>query len=111
LQHLDYTISDQTVGNILKRHGIPPAPECKKTTTWNEFICTHMEGLVATDLFTTQVWTAAGLVTYYVLFFIHLACRKVHIAGLTPHPDPRWMMQIARNVTMANWGAFIRVSI
>jgi putative transposase len=53
LQHLDYTISDQTVDNILKRHGIPPAPERKKTTTWNEFIRTHMEGLVATDLFTT----------------------------------------------------------
>jgi transposase InsO family protein len=48
---------------------------------------------------------AAGLVTYDVLFFIHLARRKVHIAGLTPHPDARWMMQIARNVRMADWGA------
>jgi putative transposase len=105
LQHLGYTISDQTVGNILKRHGIPPAPERKKTITWNEFIRTHMEVLVATDFFTTEVWTAAGLVTYYVLFFIHLASRKVHIAGLTPHPDARWMKQIARNMTMADWGA------
>src|SRR5215472_14201717 len=41
LKHLGYTISDQTVGNILKRHGILPAPERKKTTTWNEFIRTH----------------------------------------------------------------------
>jgi len=104
-QILGYTISDQTVGNVLKRHGIPSAPERKKTTTWNEFIRTHMEVLVETDFFTTEVWTAAGLVTYYVLFFIHLASRKVHIAGLTPHPDARWMMQIARNMTMADWGA------
>ena len=68
-----YTISDQTVGNILKRHGIPPAPERKTTTTWKEFIRTHLDVLVATDFFTAEVWTLAGLVTYYVLFFIHLS--------------------------------------
>ena len=104
LAHLGYTLSDQTVGNILKRHGIPPAPERKKTTTWKEFIRTHMEMLVATDFFTAEVWTTAGLVTYYVLFFIHLASRKVHVAGMTPHPDASWMVQIARNETMAEWG-------
>src|SRR5262245_54505985 len=38
LRNLGYRISDQTVGNILKRHGLPPAPERKKTTTWREFI-------------------------------------------------------------------------
>jgi transposase InsO family protein len=104
LHHLGYTISDQTVGNILKRHGILPAPKRKKTTTWKEFIRTHLDVLVATDFFTAEVWTACGLVTYSILFFIHLASRKVHIAGITPHPDQRWMMQVARNVTMADWG-------
>ncbi len=69
LAHLGYTISDQSVGNILKQHGIPPAPERKKTTTWQEFIRTHMDVLTATDFFTTEVWTRCGLVTYYVLFF------------------------------------------
>ena len=58
LKHVGYTISDQTVGNILKRHGIPPAPKRKKTTTWQEFIRTHLDVLVATDFFTTEVWTA-----------------------------------------------------
>jgi hypothetical protein len=53
------------VGNILKRHDIPPAPERKKTTTWQEFIRMHMDVLVATDFFTTEVWTWCGLVTYY----------------------------------------------
>jgi Homeodomain-like domain len=104
LQHFGYTISDQTVGNILKRHGIPPAPERKKTTTWKECIRSHMEVLVATDFFTTEVWTVYGLVTYYILFFLHLASRKVYVAGVTPHPDQRWMMQMAWNVTMAEWG-------
>jgi hypothetical protein len=57
---LGYTISDQTVGNILKRHRIPPAPERKTTTTWKEFIRTHMDVLVATDFFTAEVWRWAG---------------------------------------------------
>jgi transposase InsO family protein len=104
LRHLGYTISDQTVGNILKRHAIPPAPERKKTTTWKAFIRMHMDVLVATDFFTTDVWTLGGLGTYYVLFFIHLGIRQVHVAGVTPHPDARWMVQIARNSTMTDWG-------
>jgi transposase InsO family protein len=104
LANLGYTISDQTVGNILKRHGIPPAPERKTTTTWQECIRTHMDALVATDFFTTEVWTWGGLVTYYVLFFIHLGRRKVSVAGVTPHPNEQWMRQIARHVTMEAWG-------
>src|SRR5215470_3733176 len=104
LANLGYTVSDQTVGNILKRHGIPPAPERKTTTTWKEFIRTHMEVLVATDFFTAEVWTLGGLVTYYVLFFIHLESRKIHVAGVTPHPNEAWMVQVARNVTMEEWG-------
>jgi putative transposase len=104
LAHLGYTVSDQTVGNILKRHGIVPAPERKNTTTWQEFIRTHLDVLIATDFFTPEVWTWCGLVTYYVLFFIHLGSRKVHVAGVTRHPDEAWMVQIARNVTMADCG-------
>jgi transposase InsO family protein len=104
LANLGYTISAQTVGNILKRHGIPPAPERKTTTTWKEFIRTHMDVLVATDFFTTEVWTLGGLMTYYILFFIHLASRQVHVAGITPHPNETWMVQVARNVTMEEWG-------
>jgi putative transposase len=104
LANLGYTISDQTVGNILKRHGIAPAPERKTTTTWKEFIRTHLDVLIATDFFTAEVWTLGGLVTYYVLFFIHLGSRQVHIAGVTPHPNEAWMVQVARNVTMEEWG-------
>jgi putative transposase len=55
LRHLGYTISDQTVGHIMKRHGVSTAPERRKTTTWHEFIRTHMDMLVATDFFTAEV--------------------------------------------------------
>ena len=51
-----------------------------------------------------EVLTLRGLVTYYVLFFIHLESRRVEIAGITPHPNEAWMKQIARNVTMDEWG-------
>ena len=104
LANLGYTISDQTVGNILKRHGLLPAPERKLTTTWKEFIRPHMDILVATDFFTAEVWTLGGLVTYYVLFFLHLGSRKIHVAGITPHPHAAWMVQVACNVTMEGWG-------
>src|SRR3989442_682900 len=63
LANLGYTVSDQTVGNVLKRHGLPPAPERKRTTTWKEFIRTHLDVLVATDFFTAEVWT---LVSYTI---------------------------------------------
>jgi putative transposase len=58
-----------------------------------------------TDFFTVEVLTLRGLVTYYVLFFIHLESRKVDIAGITVHPDEQWMQQMARNMTMEGWGA------
>ena len=81
LANLGHAVSDQTVGNVLKRHGILPAPERKKTTTWKDFVRAHREVLAATDFFTTEVWTVSGLVTYYVLFVMHVATRRVHIAA------------------------------
>ena len=104
LANLGYEISDQTVGNVLRRHGLPPAPERKRTTTWAAFIRTHVALLAGTDFFTAEVLTLRGLVTYYVLFFIHLESRRVDIAGITAHPDEPWMKQIARNVTMEGCG-------
>ncbi len=107
LANLGHEVSDQTVGNILKRHGISPAPEQKKTTTWKGFMRSHRAVLAATDFFTTEVWTVHGLVTYYVLFVMHVGTRRVHIAGLTPFPSERWMTQVARNLTMADIGFLV----
>jgi len=104
LKHLGYTISDQTIGNILKRHGIPPVSERKQTTTWTEFIRSHLDVLMATDFFTTEVWTWSGLVTYYISFSCTLAVDAYTLPRVTPHPHEAWMKQIARNETMEDWG-------
>lgn len=92
LANLGHVISDQTVGNVLQRHAVPPAPERNRTTTWPVFIRTHLALLAGTDFFTAEVLTLRGLVTYYVLFFIHLESRRVDIAGM------------ARNATMEGCG-------
>jgi hypothetical protein len=105
LANLGHEVSDQTVGNVLRRHGLPPAPERKRTTTWATFIRTHLAVLAGTDFFTVEILTLRGLVTYYVLFFIHLESRKVDIAGITVHPNEQWMQQMARNATMEGCGA------
>jgi putative transposase len=70
LANLGHHLSDQTVGNILRRHGIAPAPKRSRTTSWRDFISAHKDVLVGADFFTVEVLTLRGLVTYYVLFFI-----------------------------------------
>jgi hypothetical protein len=60
--------------------------------------------VAGTDFLTAEVLTLRGLMTYYVLFFIHLESRRVDIAGITIHPNEPWMKQIARNVTMEGCG-------
>jgi putative transposase len=104
LANLGHEISDQSVGNILKRHRVPTAPERKHTTSWADFIRIHMAVLAGTDFFSVEVLTLRGLVTYYVLFFIRLESRRVEIAGVTRHPVEGWMKQIARNMTLDGWG-------
>ena len=87
LSNLGHEISHQTVANVLKRHGLAPAPERGKNLQWKDFIRSHTEVLAAVDFFTTEVWAAGGLMTYYVLVFMRLASRQVCIAGITLCPD------------------------
>ena len=104
LANLGYDVSDQTVGNVLKRRGIAPAPKRSQSTTWKEFIQSHLSVLAGMDFFRVEVLSWQGLVTYYVLFFIHLESRRVSLAGITRHPDQAWMQQMARNATGEAWG-------
>src|SRR5262252_3395258 len=97
LANLGHQISDQTVGNILRRHDIAPAPRRSQTTSGKEFIRRHLDVLAGTDFFTVEVLTWRGLVTYYVWFFLHLQTRRVSLAGITRHPTAEWMIQMARN--------------
>ena len=104
LANLGHRLSDQTVGNILRRHGLSPAPKRRHAVSWKDFIRSHRDVLVGMDFFTVEVLTLKGLLTYYVLFFIHLETRRVSLAGFTPYPDQGWMEQQARNMTVEQWG-------
>ena len=89
-------ISRSTVANILRENGFDPGP-LRGEGTWSDFIKRHAETLWACDFFTKKVWTMRGLVDIYVLFFIHVCTRRVHIAGMTANPDNAWMVLQARN--------------
>jgi len=99
LANLGHRVSDQTVGNILKEHGLEPAPERKRQSIWKTFLQSHWDVLAAIDFTTLEVWTKGGLVTYYLLFVMELATRRVHFAGCTPNPKESWMEQAARELT------------
>jgi hypothetical protein len=111
LANLGHHLSDQTVGNILRRHDIAPAHKRSQTTTWKDFIRRHMDVLAGTDFFTVEVLSWRGLVTYYVLFFIHLETRRVTPGGVTRHPDACWMQQVARKRDAGGYGLFERVPL
>jgi hypothetical protein len=76
LANLGHPLSDQTVKNILRRHGIAPAPKRSQVTSWKDFLAAHMNVLAGCDFFTVEVLSWRGLVTYYVLFFLHLESRR-----------------------------------
>ena len=99
LSNLGHRVARTTVANILKRHGIEPAPERGKRTSWSVFLKAHWTALASIDFFTVEVWGLRGLVTFYVLIVIELSSRRVHFAGATPSPNTAWMMQMGRNLT------------
>jgi putative transposase len=99
LANLGHQLSDQTIGNILKQHGIEPVPDRKRSTSWSTFLKAHWETLAAIDFTSVEVWTTRGLVTFYLLFVMELKTRRVHFAGCTVNPHDKWMKQIAFNLT------------
>jgi transposase InsO family protein len=99
LSNLGHKLARSTIADILDRHGIKPAPERSRKTTWKEFLTRHWELIVAADFFTIEVWTAKGLQRFIVLFFIELSTRRVEIAGISAAANGLWMSQIARNLT------------
>jgi putative transposase len=73
-------------------------------TSWRTFLRAHWGAIAGADFFTTEVWTWRGLVTYYTVFVIDLASRRVQIAGSTPHPNDVFMRQVVRTLTAADEG-------
>ena len=95
LQKLGIRVSATAVRKLLARSGLGPAPR-RGGTTWRQFLTQQASGMVACDFFTVEtVW----LKRIYVLVFIELATRRVHLAGCTTSPDGAWVAQQARNFT------------
>ena len=97
LKEVGHRVASTTIANVLKANGIKPAPD--RPSSWTTFIKAHWGQVAATDFFSAEVWTPKGFVTYYVLFFLDLKSRRIHIAGITEHPTGAFMAQIARNLT------------
>jgi putative transposase len=96
LLKLGLPVSATTVRTILLRHGLDPAPR-RAGPTCSEFLRSQAAGILACDFFTIETITVR---TIYVLFFIELSTRKVHLAGVTAHPDSAWVTQQARNLAI-----------
>src|SRR6266516_707377 len=91
---LGFKLSPSTVWNILRRHGIEAVPR-RARLSWREFLRQQAAGIVECDFFTVDtVW----LRRLYVFFFIELERRRVHIAGISPHPNGAWVTQQARTI-------------
>ena len=113
-KNLGYAMSDQTVGNILKRHSIPPAPERKQTMPWGEFIRIHLAVLRATDFFTTEAWSRLGLVlSSCLMFFLCLNCHAICITAIAALRDTCGMLSRLRwchpwHAAAERWGVLVR---
>ena len=105
LKNVGHRVGRSTIRRILKAAGLPPVP--LRPTSWQAFLRAHWGVIAGADFFTTEVWTWRGLVTYYTVFVIDLASRRVHVLGSTPHPTELFMGQMVRLVTAADYGALV----
>jgi transposase InsO family protein len=105
LKNIGHRVGRSTIRRVLKAAGLPPVPQ--RPTSWQTFLKAHWGVIAAADFFTTEVWTWRGLVTYYTVFVLDLASRRVHILGSTPHPSDVFMGQIVRLVTAAEDGVLL----
>jgi putative transposase len=96
LRHLGIRVSAATVQRVLRQAGLGPAPR-RGGPNWSTFLRTQAHGVLACDFFTVETLWLRRL---YVLFFIELGSRRVHLAGITPAPNGAWVTQQARNLTM-----------
>jgi putative transposase len=94
---LGYRVGASTVRRVLKRLGIPSAPN-RSRSTWRQFLRTQASTMLACDFF--HVDCAMTLQRVYVFFVIEVSTRHVHILGVTAHPDRAWTVQQARNLLM-----------
>lgn len=105
-KNVGHRVGRSTIRRILKAAGLPPVPQ--RPTSWTTFLKAHWGVIAGADVFTTDVWTWRGLVTYYTVFVIDLASRRVDVLGSTPHPTELFMEHTVRMVTAADDGLLVR---
>jgi putative transposase len=93
---LGYRLAASTVWKILNQAGVDPAPR-RSGPTCKQFLAAQAHTILTCDFFTVDTVLFKRL---YVLFFVELATRQVHIAGVTAHPTGTWVTQQARNLLM-----------
>jgi putative transposase len=96
LRKLGIQVGATTIRAILRRSGMGPAPR-RNGPSWGEFLRAQADAIWAADFFTVET---AWLRTLYVLFWVELGSRRVHLAGVTANPDCRWMSEQARNLAI-----------
>jgi len=105
LKNVGHRVSRSTIARLLKAYGLPPVPH--RPTSWQVFLRAHWGAIDGADFFTTEVWTCRGLVTYYTVFALDLASRRVQILGSTPYPDDLFMRQVGRTLTADDEGLLV----
>jgi putative transposase len=96
LLHLGLRVSGSSIARVLRANGLQPAPvRAARSTTWRSFLRRQAAGIVACDFLTVDT---VFLQRLYVLFFIQLHNRRVHLAGVTANPTGAWVAQQARNL-------------
>ena len=94
LLKLGFTVHASTIKNVLRRYGLLPAPQ-RGRSSWRTFLKHYQQQMLAYDFFTVET---VRLETLYVLFFIELGSRRVHLAGCTASPNSAWVAQQARQI-------------
>src|SRR5450759_2291090 len=105
LKNVGHRVSRSTIARILKAAGVPPVPE--RPTSWQTFLRAHWGAIAGAEFFATEVWTWRGLVTFYTVFVLDLASRRVQIVGSTPSPNDLFMRQVGHTLTAADEGVLI----
>jgi putative transposase len=96
LHKLGIRVGASSIRRVLRRGGLGPAPR-RMGPTWSQFLRAQARGVLACDFLTVET---VFLKTLYVLFFIELSTRRVHVAGTTSRPDSAWVTQQARNLSI-----------